>query len=166
MSQPKWKFVANLGDASPLEHGGFFVYEDEIGVVDAEAEVLVLDDESDDPHYTAYRFTLEPCTFIDGVLSDNKFHPDYPVWFASKDAEHKARHGYDQWTRFCEIAESVEKTPEELAAAFCDPDPRVRAFAYQLIADYHGYDEFDQYPLKLRKREARKRYAEKNGETY
>ena len=32
MSQPKWEYVANLGDTSPLEYGGLFLYRDTTGV--------------------------------------------------------------------------------------------------------------------------------------
>jgi hypothetical protein len=166
MSQPKWKFLANLGDTHPLTYGGWFVYEDETGVYPPEAEVVVLDDETEDPHYTVYRFVLEPHTFVNGVLSDNPSHPDHPVWYAAKDPGHKERHGYDGWTNFCRMAEAIGKTPEEFAAMFCSPDPRVRAMAYREVAEYHGYDELDQYPLKMRKRELRKRYLEKNGVEY
>lgn len=186
MSQPEWKFVDNLGDANPIEHGGFFVYVDTTEVYDPEAEVLQFDehyeksadddfdhvegfdedfDEQNDNFgkWTVYRFSLVKCTLVNGVLSDNKHHPESDVWWHNRDPEHKARHGYDQYHRFCEIAASIQLEPEELEAMFCSDDVLVRASAYQMITGLHGYYEFDQYPREFTSRkEIEKRY-EKDG---
>src|SRR5262245_19815580 len=78
--QPQWKLIANLGDVDPVTYGGFFVFVDETGVYDAEAEYWPEREEGE--KQIVYRFILEPCTFVDGVLSDNKFHPNYATWFA------------------------------------------------------------------------------------
>ncbi len=164
MSQPKWKFLANLGDESPLEHGGFFVYVDETGVYPPEAEVLILDDESDDPHYSVYRFAIERFTWLKGVLSDNKFHPDFPVWFAQPEKK-KAERPQDT-TYLSNVAATCGKTVKELVALFMSSDPTVRADGYRCVADYHGWENFDESPMKMRKRELRKRYKEKNGIEY
>lgn len=40
MTQPKWKFVANLGDVSWADYGGLFVFRDLTGVYDPEMEYL------------------------------------------------------------------------------------------------------------------------------
>ena len=45
MSQTVWKFVTNLGDASPLDYGGLFVYIDETGVYPPEMERVELENE-------------------------------------------------------------------------------------------------------------------------
>ena len=44
--QPKWKLLANLGDANPIDYCGYFVYRDETGVYRDEAEKLISPDEA------------------------------------------------------------------------------------------------------------------------
>lgn len=187
--QPVWKFIANLGDANPIDHGGYFVYIDETGVYAPEAELLVepSDDEVQrddrrkdsmerqlirnyekmlgrdatnaeiDAHvkahlgfesalrWTVYRFRLEPCTYINGILSENKYHPDKPAWFA---------------TYFSYLAKSVELDVDDLAGLFCHESPIERAHAWRVVGEYHGFDNLDAYPLTLNRAEVEKRYAE------
>lgn len=76
--QPTWKLIANLGDVHPIDYGGYFVYVDETGTYEAEAELLEVP-EDEDRTYRVYRFILDRCTLTNGVLSDNKFHPDHPA---------------------------------------------------------------------------------------
>lgn len=150
-NQPVWEFVTNLGDASPLEHGGYFVYRDATGVYPPEGEYLELRDESDDPEYYAYRFPLERCTYINGVLSDNRFHPDHPAWFAKY---------------LSRVASAVDVPLAELIEMFCSSDPIKLAEAYRAVGDYHGFCNLDMYTLELRAREAQKRYLTMNGIKY
>lgn len=84
-NQPKWKLVANVGDSNPFEDGGQFVFKDVTGKYSPELLII------EPLHIPGYeniaqtsRIVLNPCTYIDGVLSDNKFHPDHPAWFADK----------------------------------------------------------------------------------
>jgi hypothetical protein len=127
--QPSWKFLANLGDANPAEEGGVFVYQDETGVYPPEAEVL-------EPHrrgrWKIYRVVLDKCTFIDGVLSDNKFHTDKPAWFADK---------VDGVINTCDCPKIIEW--------LCGDDVVDRARAYQSLWEYFGLENFDGYPLTL-----------------
>lgn len=146
--QPDWVFLENLGDASPLEYGGQFVYEDRTGVYAPEMEVVEVDD---DGRVTIYRFILDRCTFVDGVLSDNKFHPDYPVWFCKS---------LPSLSAYCGIPVS------EMVAAFCSDNILERARAYCDVGSYWGFDELDQYPLRMDPIEAQNRYLQKNGERY
>lgn len=156
----RWELLANLGDKNPLDYGGYFVFRDRQGKWPDRAEYLdVPTGEPGDETYIVYRFDLDRCTFIKGILSDNPYHPDYPVWFARRDEEHKQRHGYDQWSNFTDLARDMGLTPEEFAADFCSPDPVIRARAYEEIAHHHGWIEFDQYPLTLSRQEAWERYA-------
>ncbi len=135
--QPEWKLLANLGDKHPIDHGGYFIYTDETGVYPPEAEMLISPDSDDGGQWIAYRFILEPCTCIDGILSDNKFHPDKPAWFA-KDLELVANcHGM---------------ALDELLLAFVSDDIRERAMAWQAIGEYHGYENLDSYPLTFKDR--------------
>ena len=144
MSQPDWKYRANLGDTNPLDHGGFFVFEDKTGVYPPEAEILEVP-EDEDGEYTVYRFALEPCTYIDGVLSDNKYHPECPAWFAS-DIE--------------DVSRSVGNAVEELIECLCSTGTLSRADGYRDLIGYHGPQNFDNYPLTLTRKEANARYAD------
>ncbi len=81
--QPEWEYLTNIGDATPLEYGGCFLYNDRTGVYAPEMERIELVDESNPrSKYTIHRVILDRCTFIGGVLSDNKFHPEMSAWFA------------------------------------------------------------------------------------
>lgn len=165
--QPKWKYVASFGDVNPLNHEGALLFVDETGVYPSELEVITIDNNGEvyeeNLKYTIYRVPCEPCFFdeITGVLSDNKFHKDYPVWWAKADPDHKQRHGYDQWSRFRELAEGMDMTANEYARQFTSDDPEVRGQAYYWLGEHHGWNEFDQYPLKMNRAEAEKRYNEK-----
>jgi len=149
--QPKWRRIANLGDVNPVEYGGFFVYVDTTGVYPPEAELLQSPDSDDDGiGWTIYRFPLERCTFIDGVLSDNQFHPQHSAWFATPEAERANR---PQDTCYLSnVAESADYPVEEIIADFCSPDPLKLANAYRAIGEYHGFENFDSYPQHYAKR--------------
>jgi hypothetical protein len=143
MSQPKWRFVANLGDANPLNFGGYLVYRDQTRIYPAEAVVIEPNDDEEKKTWTVYRFVLEPCTDKDGVLSDNPYHRDIPVWFAKHlDA----------------MADSSGTTEAELRAAFCSSDLIEQARAYKAIGRYHGWKELDCYPQEFTRTELRRRY--------
>lgn len=145
--QPKWKFRANLGDADPIDHGGYFVFEDETGVYPPEAELLISPDSDEAPEgWIVYRFILEPCTFIDGILSDNKFHPDHPAWFADK---------------LSDVASSIGQPLEVIRQWIVSGSLEERALAWQAIGQYHGFDNLDSYPLTFKTRaEVETRYSD------
>ncbi len=143
--QPVWKFEAQLGDRNPIDYGGYWVLTDTTGVYPPEAELLVSPD-SDDGQWTVYRFILEPCTFINGVLSENRYHPDYPVWFAD---ELKA------------IADCQGIPLDNLIEMFTSDSAVERALAWRAVGDYEGFDNLDNYPLTITRRsEVEKRYSE------
>lgn len=142
MNQPEWELIANLGDADPIEHGGVFVYRDRTGVYPEKCEIL-------EPHHgkqwEVYRFVLERCTFIGGVLFDNSHNPDHEAWFAdSLDG----------------MASTIGRDAAELRAAFCSDDPLKRADAYRTVGEYHGFQNLDQYPIMLKRSEVERRYPE------
>lgn len=145
MSQPKWKFFANLGDVNPIDHGGQFIFIDETGVYPPELEILALADTSaEDDVWEVHRFILETCTFEDGILSDNKFHKDTPAWFENN---------------ICEVASASGIDPAEIIDDLCGDDIRKLALAYAAIADYNGIANFDEYPITFNNRkEVEKRY--------
>ncbi len=145
-TQPSWKIVSNMGDRNPIDHGGYFVYVDETGTYDPEAELLVTYGENVGNQWTVFRFSLERCTCLNGILSDNKYHPDYPAWFA-KD--------------LTSVAETHGQALDELVLMLCSEDPKERARAYESIGNYHGFENFDSYPLTFTDRaEVEARYAE------
>lgn len=183
--QPEWEYVANLGDASPIDHGGFFIFEDRTGVYPPEVEVLIPPEEDDsdedfededsdeDPvnalleagahdedeegKYLIFRFVVEPCTYINGILSDNKFHPDHPAWFATPEERKKDR-PQDSTYLSC-IASAVGRTTEDLIKDFLSEDVKVRAAAWREVGEVHGWENLDSYPQKVTRKEAKERYA-------
>lgn len=149
-----YRMIANLGDASPFDYGGYFVYVDGDR---PQAELLeVLDTDDEKSEYHVYRFDLDRCTCTNGVLSDNPFHPDHSVWFAPSEAEKLARpqdgRGLDAIADFCGM------DIDELRAAFCSENVIERAHAWRTVGEYHGWDELDQYPLTLTRAECTRRY--------
>jgi hypothetical protein len=143
--QPKWQLIANLGDATPLDYGGLFVFRDETGVHPEEMELLEVqnpDADDDDLRYEVRRCVLERCTLTGGILSDNSFHPEHPAWFAADLAG---------------VASAIGSTKEDLERLLCSEDPLERAEAYRAVADYHGWDNLDSDPLTLTRAEAEAR---------
>ena len=149
--QPVWTFIDNLGDANPIDYGGYFIFKDETGVYPEEAELLVPLEENDT--YEIYRIVLDPLKMLKGYLVPAKYKkswphplPQYDEWF-HKDLE--------------AVAGFVGSNKEDLEAAFTSSDPLVRAEAYRAIGDYHGWDNLDSDPLtNLSRAEVEKRYPE------
>lgn len=150
--QPIWKLLANLGDANPIDYGGYFVYTDETGVYPAEGEKLFapLDStELSDEEWTVYRFCLDRLkTVTDGANV-------YLVPFECDETWPHPIASYDEWfhKNLNRVAESIGQTIEQLREAFCSEDPRVRAFAYEAIGEHFGFDNLDSYPLTFTSRE-------------
>lgn len=86
------------------------------------------------------RICLDRCTLQNGILSDNPYHPDHPAWFAD-DIQSVAD--------YADMPDIVE--------CLCSDDIGRRAFAYMAIADYHGWDNFDEYPFEMTYAEANDR---------
>jgi hypothetical protein len=139
-NQPKWAFVANLGDLNPLDHGGYLVYRDRTGVYPPEAVRI----EPRDRSWYVARFVLEPCTYQDGVLSDNPFHPDRPAWFA-KDLPAIGRFMGDDG-------------PDGVIEDLCSEDPVQRALGYQAVGLYLGFHQFGDAEIVTGRVEMRRRY--------
>jgi len=150
--QPDWEFVVNLGDASPFDYGGYFVFKDKTGVYDAEAELLELDEpDNEDSTYTIYRVGLDRLKLKKGYLVPYKYTKDWTHPLSS----------YDAW--FHDYLESVAETMgmglDELEEDFTSADPVARAFAYRAVYDYHGWENGDSYPLHgLTREEVERRY--------
>jgi hypothetical protein len=149
-NQPKWAFVANLGDVNPLDHGGYLVYRDRTGLYPPEAVRIeprdhdgVPESERDRSWYVT-RFVLEPCTYQDGVLSDNPCHPDRPAWFAN-DLPAIGRFMGDDG-------------PDGVIEDLCSKDPVRLALGYQAIGLYFGFHEFADADIITGRVEMRRRY--------
>lgn len=151
--QPKWEMIANLGDVSPLDYGGYFVYRDTTGVYPAEAELLVVDDEGDeDSTYTAYRVVLDRLKLVDGYLVPLAYDPSW---------SHPLER-YDEWfhKELEAVASSIGSTKESLEALFTSDELAARALAYRAVGEYHGWDNFDDSPMTgMTRAEAKKRYG-------
>ena len=144
-----------LGDVNPVEHGGFWVLRDKTGSYCEEAELFDVDSRQ----LAACRFTLNRCTFINGVLSDNKYHPDKCAWFATTPERMKLRP--QDGRGLTDVARTVGIEEDELVRLLCSESPIERCRGYQCLIAHHGVYEFDQYPLYLSRSEAKRRYKAK-----
>ena len=143
--QPVWQAIANLGDVNPLDHGGAYVLIDQTGVYPPEVEFIEVPDEEPFEYnpYTVYRFPLENFTLTDGILSDNPYHPKYPVWFADS------------------INDMVgPEDAQELVDGFLSDNPIAKAQSYLTVLYYYGPVEFDQYPLTFSRAELEARLSQ------
>jgi hypothetical protein len=108
--------------------------------------------------FTIYRFDLEPCTFIDGVLSDNASWPNLSAWFADRGDPH----GQYPWMRIdklAELATFIGLSVDQVAVMFCSDEPVKRAYAWRIVGEYHGFHELDSDPLmNVTRDEAARRY--------
>ena len=139
-NQPKWQLVANLGDVNPFEYGGFFVWKDLTGVYDLEATSLTV---CYDNQVIESRILLGKCYLTNGVLSDNKFHLDHPVWF-SEDLP--------------AIALFTGQDVDQLVNDLCSDNPIERGSAYLSVFNYHGSQGDDNI---LTGKEVRAKYGRK-----
>ena len=137
MAQPKWHKIGVVGDVNPVDYGGGLVFEDKTGVYAPEVEYYDRDSDDDNAKIRVYRFSADKCTFVNGVLSDNRFHPELPAWFADK------------------LPDGT--TPDQ----FCSDDTMLRAWAWTEVGLYYGFENLDNYPVCLTRNEAIKRAGRK-----
>jgi hypothetical protein len=151
LMQPSFHCIANIGDATPLLHGGAFVMVDKRGCYSP--ELLILEPSGSDRYgdptkWTRYSVTCDRLTAIknaNGVyaaLSDNRYRVDHPAWFATP--------GYlDCLTSF--TGETVEDVIKRAASS----DPVSLASFYKELFDYYGAAEFQTEPCELDRKEAK-----------
>ena len=147
--QPEWKYIKNLGDASPVEYGGYFIFEDQTNVYSPEAEKWEAET------HQVYRIILDLMFLLDGHL--------IPLSIHQASLTHSLPHpikDYIEW--FDKDIKSIEscmgmKTGEYIKM-FCSNDPLELARAYEALYDYCGWENGDSYPLTLTEEEAEKRY--------
>lgn len=148
----KTEVFRNLGDEKPLDYGGFLVLRmtspDEVEA-SYEAEFWP---EPEGGKYTVYRVGLDRLKKAGDHLVPFEYGADWP---------HPVER-YDEWFHqgLDDVASFVGSTRAELEADFSSADPVKRAWAYRAVADYHGWDNFDSYPLELTREEMEKRWPE------
>ena len=162
--------LAQLGDVNPYEHGGFYVLLD-TDTGEVSAEVLHVPDEEEfdeeepeddeswdrDVHsvgFEVHYLSLDRCTYINGVLSDNPFHPDHPAWFANTRDERapNSKSGLEA------LASHIGEDVDILIGRFCSENPVERARAYEALFNYWG-DQTSEGPLELNLAEVKERYS-------
>lgn len=158
--------IANLGDVNPFDYDGFFIFIDEKNEYQPEAALLQAENPNDEnTTYTVYRFSLEKCTYQNEILSDNNFHPEISAWWAKSEKERQDRP--QDRTYLKNVADYADYPEEQMIADFCSDDPIKRAEAYRAIGEYHGFDNFDSYPLTgLSRKEVEKMYKEQLDSLY
>jgi hypothetical protein len=123
--QPIWKAVANLGDVNPEAYASAFVLVDQTGVYDPEIDCFEPPD-GDAHHWERYRWILDPCTYRDGILSDNPYHPELPAWWAQD---------------LSSVAYTCSMKESDLINLLCSDDPITRARGYLVVAAHWGMYE-------------------------
>ena len=131
-----------------MAHGGYFVYEDATSVYSPECVLLEPKNSEDDIRdpgmfWTVRRFSADKCTFIGGVLSDNRFRPDKPAWFADKIGA---------------LADTYGQTADAVIALLCSADTCERAHGWRMIGEYFGWDNLDSYPDKVTRADVYQRF--------
>ena len=147
MIDRNWKCIAQLGDVSPIDHGGLWVMVDKTGANDPMIEILDVHDLDNDTVLRECALTcIDRCTYIDGVLSDNEFHPTSPAWF-SEDIDHVSNCcGY--------------RNKFELIKLLCSADPIDRAMGYRDLISYYGIDNFGGYEMReMTRSECKKKFS-------
>jgi hypothetical protein len=157
-NQPDWECIGQLGDVNPIDHGGYWILRDKTDVYPEEGELLVVpeDEDDEDGEYTIYRFILDRCTFINGVLSDNEHHPEHCAWWAT--TPEKMMERPQDGKGLSDVANCVGMDEEELVEDFCSEDALRRARAYQSVGNYHGFENLDSDPLRMKRWEVERRY--------
>lgn len=165
--QPVWKLIAQLGDANPIEYGGYFVYVDETGIYPPEGEKLFAPPEDAQEGSAAYRWEVR--RFILENLKQVKHGEEESALLISARYDETWPHpieSYDEW--FSKDLESIGgylggMDAQYVRDLFCSDNPIDRARAWEALGDYHGYDNLDSYPLRLTEAEVNARYATRGG---
>lgn len=147
-NQPVWKKIGIVGDVNPFDHDGGFIYEDETGVYPAELEYIA---RTAKDSWKLFRWPLDRC---EAVTADGKTLL-VPFGFPARtDLPHPLA-DYDEWfnSNLESAASFADRTVEDFRAALCSEDAHTRALAYLDLAQNHGFENFDSYPLTFTSRE-------------
>jgi len=138
--QPKWKQVGTIGDINFVQHDGGPVFVDETGVYCPELEYVQNMPEGD---AYVYRICLDPLKLSPaGKLIPANFDETWPY-----PVEH-----YTEWfdRDIDRVAGSIGIDRAEFVSALISDNPMARASAYEALAQYHGWENFDSYPLHFK----------------
>lgn len=159
------KALATFGDVDFIEYGGQLLVP---GVSEDDQPYLEIieqptfdemngGDWKDDAKWIVYRVEPEQLKLVE----DEETHTVYLVCAAYKSDWSHALSQYDEWFHkdFATVAEYGGATIADMRGMICSDDPRKRAAVYILLAEYHGWHEFDSYPLSLTQHEVYDRYG-------
>jgi hypothetical protein len=150
-NQPIWKLAGTVGDVNPIDYSGGFIYTDETGVYPPELEWIESEDEhkAEPTNWTVYRILLERCAMvkIDGAfrLITGTYESSWP----------KPIEEYIEWfdESIKNVSDSSGISIADLESMLCSTNAQELAQAYLTLAQYHGWENFDGYPLKFTDRE-------------
>ena len=136
------KYIGNIGDRNILTYGGVIVYREYSYDKTYDKILIVKLTPNDHDNKIERRWgTLDKCTYVNGVLSDNSFHIDKPAWFADD----------PEW--YSKPAEKIVNWAGATYSEFIDDitsnDPMRIAARYVNVYDYYGWDNFDSYPTEM-----------------
>jgi hypothetical protein len=144
-NQPKWKQVGTLGDINFIDYDGGPVFVDETGIYPPELEYVQNTPESDGDAYV-YRFPLNSLKLSPaGKLIPAKYDVTWPHPIES----------YTEWfdKDISSLASSIGMERHEFVSELISENPMTRARAYEELAQYLGWENFDSYPLHFKSRE-------------
>lgn len=148
--QPKWKQVGVIGDIDFIDYGGGIVFEDETGVYPPELEWVEPLTEDEGPA-NVYRIVLDDLTLSpSGNVIPAMYGPSWP-------------HPIEEYTEWFDrelerVASFVGLEYSELIKNLTSGDAISRAWSFQAMAEFHGWENFDDYPLTLSYAELEERY--------
>ena len=138
--QPRWNTIYNTDYSRLLE--------DLSGVYDGELEIAQeVDDAPTKERFILYRFSLPQLEVVrNGRLVTKNI--------AESDRRGTLPHHisqYEEWFEkdLAKAANSIGVDRAYLVRLLTSSDLRDRAEAYEIIGGYHGFDNFDSYPLTL-----------------
>lgn len=149
MSWPKWKLLTSADT--------WRILIDETGEYPAELEIAdEVYDAKPSARFLVFRLPLDR---YKEIREDNEIYL-VPVGYAATWS--RPASAYEAWfvKDLPDIARSNGTTEEEIRKQLCSDDPLMLANAYQSIAGYWGWDNFDQYPLRLSEDELNERWNE------
>ena len=152
MSQPEWKLLWATDQTA--------LFEDTTGVYAPEMEVAdeIFDVDEDDEPFILFRFSLDKLKRV----RDPEGREVYIVSDNYDESWSHALHQYEEWfiKDLPGVASSMGTTRDELEDAFVSDDPNDRAWAYESIGRYHGFENLDGYPLRLSEEELEDRWGD------
>ena len=144
-TQPKWRQVGTIGDINFVDYDGGPVFVDETGVYPPELEYVQNMPEPDTDAFV-YRFVLDSLKLSpDGKLIPAAYNESWPHPVES----------YVEWfdKDVSSVADSIGMDRAEFVDALLSDNPMARASAYEAMAQYLGWENFDSYPLHFKTRE-------------